>query len=227
MVIAGSGTLASLLFEQRIIVAEWGGVFNSTAGQARVTPSISCHCARIVSDKMVLRSCWKSRHKNSGGPAPCWIRPGLVAVLCLCVIQIGCGSGAVGETKNVVQKDAEFDVTYNDTVTSENQTIYAFNHTVSRNKVSLHCLTIAISHLIMSNNVECIVMICFLNWVSDRGSTCVRVVPAVGEPYPICGATEASCAVLSSPSHTQRTVSVPTLHTLVIIMLNIRCKFIL
>uniref|UniRef100_A0A7N8XJ09 SID1 transmembrane family, member 2 n=1 Tax=Mastacembelus armatus TaxID=205130 RepID=A0A7N8XJ09_9TELE len=43
-------------------------------------------------------------------------------------------SGAVGETKNVVQKDAEFDVTYNDTVTSENQTIYAFNHTVSRNK---------------------------------------------------------------------------------------------
>uniref|UniRef100_A0A671XSM8 SID1 transmembrane family member 2 n=1 Tax=Sparus aurata TaxID=8175 RepID=A0A671XSM8_SPAAU len=41
---------------------------------------------------------------------------------------------AVGETKNVVQKDAEFDVTYNDTVTSENQTIYAFNHTVSRNK---------------------------------------------------------------------------------------------
>uniref|UniRef100_A0A8C6WPL6 SID1 transmembrane family, member 2 n=1 Tax=Neogobius melanostomus TaxID=47308 RepID=A0A8C6WPL6_9GOBI len=35
---------------------------------------------------------------------------------------------------NVVQKDAEFDVTYNDTVTSENQTIYAFNHTVSRNK---------------------------------------------------------------------------------------------
>uniref|UniRef100_A0A3Q1JIW3 SID1 transmembrane family, member 2 n=1 Tax=Anabas testudineus TaxID=64144 RepID=A0A3Q1JIW3_ANATE len=47
---------------------------------------------------------------------------------------IGCGSGAVGETKNVVQKDAEFDVTYNDTVTSENQTIYAFNHTVSRNK---------------------------------------------------------------------------------------------
>uniref|UniRef100_A0AAQ6ABE2 SID1 transmembrane family, member 2 n=1 Tax=Amphiprion ocellaris TaxID=80972 RepID=A0AAQ6ABE2_AMPOC len=47
---------------------------------------------------------------------------------------LACGSGAVGETKNVVQKDAEFDVTYNDTVTSENQTIYAFNHTVSRNK---------------------------------------------------------------------------------------------
>uniref|UniRef100_A0A8C7SLN2 SID1 transmembrane family member 2 n=1 Tax=Oncorhynchus mykiss TaxID=8022 RepID=A0A8C7SLN2_ONCMY len=38
------------------------------------------------------------------------------------------------KTKTVVQKDAEFDVTYNDTVTSDNQTIYAFNHTVSRNK---------------------------------------------------------------------------------------------
>uniref|UniRef100_A0A7N8WT96 SID1 transmembrane family, member 2 n=1 Tax=Mastacembelus armatus TaxID=205130 RepID=A0A7N8WT96_9TELE len=79
---------------------------------------------------MVLRSCWKSRHKNR--PAPCWIRPGLIALLWLC--GFSCCSGAVGETKNVVQKDAEFDVTYNDTVTSENQTIYAFNHTVSRNK---------------------------------------------------------------------------------------------
>uniref|UniRef100_A0A7N8XBJ5 SID1 transmembrane family, member 2 n=1 Tax=Mastacembelus armatus TaxID=205130 RepID=A0A7N8XBJ5_9TELE len=54
------------------------------------------------------------------------------ALLWLC--GFSCCSGAVGETKNVVQKDAEFDVTYNDTVTSENQTIYAFNHTVSRNK---------------------------------------------------------------------------------------------
>nr|ADG29120.1 systemic RNAi deficient-1 [Siniperca chuatsi] len=83
---------------------------------------------------MVLRSCWKSRHKNSSGLAPRWIRSGLAALLWLCVTQFACGSGAVGETKNVVQKDAEFDVTYNDTVTSENQTIYAFNHTVSRNK---------------------------------------------------------------------------------------------
>ncbi|KAM9359701.1 SID1 transmembrane family member 2 [Symphorus nematophorus] len=83
---------------------------------------------------MVLRSCWKSRHKNSPGPAACWIRSGLAVVLWLCVTQFTCGSGAVGDTKNVVQKDAEFDVTYNDTVTSENQTIYAFNHTVSRNK---------------------------------------------------------------------------------------------
>lgn len=108
---------------------------------------------------MVLRSCWKSRHKNNCGPAPCWIRPGLVAVLCLCVTQIGCGSEALGGTKNVVQKDAEFDVTYNDTVTSENQTIYAFNHTVSRNKVSLHRQTIVICHLVISSNIECIVMV--------------------------------------------------------------------
>uniref|UniRef100_A0A8C9ZKR0 SID1 transmembrane family member 2 n=1 Tax=Sander lucioperca TaxID=283035 RepID=A0A8C9ZKR0_SANLU len=83
---------------------------------------------------MVLRSCWKSRHKNSSGPAPCWTRPRLAALLWLCVTQFVCGSGAEGETNNVIQKDAEFDVTYNDTVTSENQTIYAFNHTVSRNK---------------------------------------------------------------------------------------------
>uniref|UniRef100_A0A8C9ZSH0 SID1 transmembrane family member 2 n=1 Tax=Sander lucioperca TaxID=283035 RepID=A0A8C9ZSH0_SANLU len=55
-------------------------------------------------------------------------------LLWLCVTQFVCGSGAEGETNNVIQKDAEFDVTYNDTVTSENQTIYAFNHTVSRNK---------------------------------------------------------------------------------------------
>ncbi|KAI4897705.1 hypothetical protein NFI96_012945 [Prochilodus magdalenae] len=34
----------------------------------------------------------------------------------------------------VVQKDAQFGVTYLDTVTSHNQTIYSFNHTVSRNK---------------------------------------------------------------------------------------------
>lgn len=85
---------------------------------------------------MVLRSCWKSRHKSRSGAAPCWLRPGLAALLWLCVTQFVCGSVALAETKNVVQKDAEFDVTYNDTVTSENQTIYAFNHTVSRNKVS-------------------------------------------------------------------------------------------
>lgn len=83
---------------------------------------------------MMLRSCWKSRHKNTSGSSPGWIRPGLAALLWLCLTQLVCGIGAVGETTDVVQKDAEFDVTYNDTVTSENQTIYAFNHTISRNK---------------------------------------------------------------------------------------------
>lgn len=58
----------------------------------------------------------------------------MAALLWLCVTQFACGIGAVGESKNVIQKEAEFDVTYNDTVTSENQTIYAFNHTISRNK---------------------------------------------------------------------------------------------
>lgn len=87
---------------------------------------------------MVLRNCWKSRHKNCSGPAPRWTRPGLSALFLLCVAQLACGTGAAGESKNVViQKDAEFDVLYNDTVTSGNQTIYAFNHTISRNKVSL------------------------------------------------------------------------------------------
>ncbi|XP_070825959.1 SID1 transmembrane family member 2 isoform X1 [Chaetodon trifascialis] len=81
---------------------------------------------------MVLRSCWKSRHKNRSGRSPFWIRSGLAVLLWICVSQFICE--AVGESKSVVQKDAEFDVTYNDTVTSENQTIYAFNHTVSRNK---------------------------------------------------------------------------------------------
>uniref|UniRef100_A0A8C8GJ79 SID1 transmembrane family member 2 n=1 Tax=Oncorhynchus tshawytscha TaxID=74940 RepID=A0A8C8GJ79_ONCTS len=58
-------------------------------------------------------------------------RLGYVALLLLCVTHLRC---ARAENKTVVQKYAEFDVTYNDTVTSDNQTIYAFNHTVSRNK---------------------------------------------------------------------------------------------
>ncbi|XP_068441235.1 SID1 transmembrane family member 2 isoform X2 [Clinocottus analis] len=88
---------------------------------------------------MVLRSCWKSRHKNRPGPTAAAAaalrgRAGPAALLWLCATQLVCAGGALAETKNVVQKDAEFDITYNDTVTSENQTIYAFNHTVSRNK---------------------------------------------------------------------------------------------
>ncbi|XP_038129301.1 SID1 transmembrane family member 2 isoform X3 [Cyprinodon tularosa] len=81
---------------------------------------------------MVLRSYWKCRLKGSCSPG--WMRPGLVAVFWFGVIQLVCGAGAVGEVKSVVQKEAEFDMTYNDTVTSVNQTIYSFNHTISRNK---------------------------------------------------------------------------------------------
>lgn len=98
---------------------------------------------------MVLRSCWKSRHKNSTGRAPFWIRSGLAVLLWFCVAQFTCGSEAVEESKSVVQKDAEFDVTYNDTVTSANQTIYAFNHTVSRNKVRLYRQTSAFDFLLI------------------------------------------------------------------------------
>ncbi|KAM6933797.1 SID1 transmembrane family member 2 isoform 2-T2 [Xenentodon cancila] len=83
---------------------------------------------------MVLRSCWKSRHKNSRGRSARSPRPALVALIWLCVTRLSCGAELEGDTKYIVQKDAAFDVTYNDTVTSVNQTIYAFNHTVSRNK---------------------------------------------------------------------------------------------
>ncbi|KAJ7990222.1 hypothetical protein DPEC_G00298070 [Dallia pectoralis] len=80
---------------------------------------------------MVLRSCcWKSRHKPDRGPVLVWLQFGYLALLWSCVTHLGCA----GAEKTVVQKDAEFDITYNDTVRSDNQTIYAFNHTVSRNR---------------------------------------------------------------------------------------------
>lgn len=93
---------------------------------------------------MAVRSCWKSRHKNSIGAARCWTRPGLLLVLLLFVTQFRGVSGSVGVTR-VVQKDAEFDAIYSDTVTSGNQTIYAFNHTILRNKVSLKSLEYTIN----------------------------------------------------------------------------------
>ncbi|XP_051536051.1 SID1 transmembrane family member 2 isoform X2 [Myxocyprinus asiaticus] len=40
-----------------------------------------------------------------------------------------------GGTNVIIQRDAQFDMTYYDTVTSDNQTIYSYNHTVSRNKM--------------------------------------------------------------------------------------------
>nr|XP_057934982.1 SID1 transmembrane family member 2 isoform X4 [Doryrhamphus excisus] len=84
---------------------------------------------------MLFRSHWKSRYKTISGAADCWWRPWLVLLWWSCLTQSTCGSGALEESKHlVIQRDGEFDVTYNDTVTSENQTIYAFNHTVSWNK---------------------------------------------------------------------------------------------
>uniref|UniRef100_A0A6Q2XMK8 SID1 transmembrane family, member 2 n=1 Tax=Esox lucius TaxID=8010 RepID=A0A6Q2XMK8_ESOLU len=79
---------------------------------------------------MFLRSCWKSRHKPDSGSVLVWLQLRYVALLWLCVTHLGCA----GAEKTVVQKDAEFDITYNDTARSDNQTIYAFNHTVSRNR---------------------------------------------------------------------------------------------
>ncbi|CAL8349757.1 unnamed protein product [Lota lota] len=98
---------------------------------------------------MVLRNCWKSRHKERRDPLPFWTRSGFGVLFCLYIIQFGYSTGAEGTTKTVVQKDAEFDVTYNDTVTNDNQIIYAFNHTVSRNKtegvrVSVDVLTVGL-----------------------------------------------------------------------------------
>uniref|UniRef100_A0A1A8MMF6 SID1 transmembrane family, member 2 n=2 Tax=Nothobranchius TaxID=28779 RepID=A0A1A8MMF6_9TELE len=78
---------------------------------------------------MLLRICRKSRHK-----AHRWFRAAIVLLLWMCAIQSICCVAAAGETKHIVQKEAEFDITYNDLVTSDNQTIYAFNHTISRNK---------------------------------------------------------------------------------------------
>ncbi|XP_056329386.1 SID1 transmembrane family member 2 isoform X4 [Danio aesculapii] len=60
-----------------------------------------------------------------------WWSCGSVLRLVLMLVFLFC-CPTVSSTSAVVQ--AQFDVTYFDTVTSENQTIYSYNHTVSRNK---------------------------------------------------------------------------------------------
>lgn len=120
----------------------------------------------------------------------------------MCATQLVCGTGTVeGETKPVVQKDAEFDVTYNDTVTSKNQTIYAFNHTISRNKVGPP----ASSRTFGSVEVDLDSCVCS----SDGGGPRVRgrAAAAGGEPHPVRDPAEAGCHVLSSPAHPERPVS--------------------
>uniref|UniRef100_A0A671S134 SID1 transmembrane family member 2 n=1 Tax=Sinocyclocheilus anshuiensis TaxID=1608454 RepID=A0A671S134_9TELE len=55
------------------------------------------------------------------------------APVLLVLMLVSCCPAACGASV-VIQRDAQFDVTYDDTVTSDNQTIYSYNHTVSRNK---------------------------------------------------------------------------------------------
>uniref|UniRef100_A0AAX7U0Y9 SID1 transmembrane family, member 2 n=1 Tax=Astatotilapia calliptera TaxID=8154 RepID=A0AAX7U0Y9_ASTCA len=73
----------------------------------------------------------------------------LLLLLSLLLLSLSCGI-EVGEIKTIVQKDAEFDANYNDMVTSENQTIYAFNHTISRNKTE----GVRVSVDVLSNKSE-------------------------------------------------------------------------
>ncbi|XP_030632635.1 SID1 transmembrane family member 2-like [Chanos chanos] len=80
-----------------------------------------------------MPSCWKCRQKPgllSSGFKPIWVTLSMMWLLATHSVN----SKTAVSKNQVVQKEAQFDVTYNDTVTSENQTIYAFNHTVSRNK---------------------------------------------------------------------------------------------
>ncbi|KPP70674.1 SID1 transmembrane family member 2-like, partial [Scleropages formosus] len=76
---------------------------------------------------------WKSRHKRGPGAYALLLRLSAYLCLCACATRRGCAE-ELGDPKTVVHKDADFEVTYNDTVTSDIQTIYTFNHTVSRNK---------------------------------------------------------------------------------------------
>lgn len=179
-------------------MTEWGGVIVIIASKARVTVGVGLQFGKTVSDKMVFRSCWKSRHKNSYGPVPCWIRSGLAALLWLCVTQFICGIGAVGETKHVIQKDAEFDITYNDSATSENQTIYAFNHTVSRNKVSLRLLRKTFVLLtVISSNAECNMICSFISVLQTEGVRVSVDVLSQGLESPILFVVRQKQAVLS------------------------------
>ncbi|ROL54688.1 SID1 transmembrane family member 2 [Anabarilius grahami] len=63
------------------------------------------------------------------------------------VLMLVCWSPAAGGTNVVIQRDAQFDVTYDDTVTSDNQTIYSYNHTVSRNKAGTEGVRVSVELL--------------------------------------------------------------------------------
>uniref|UniRef100_A0AAR2JTP6 SID1 transmembrane family member 2 n=1 Tax=Pygocentrus nattereri TaxID=42514 RepID=A0AAR2JTP6_PYGNA len=78
-----------------------------------------------------MSRCWKSRPR----PSVRLCLPGLGSVV-LRVLEVLWVSVCLvhSDSSVVVQKEAQFGVSYLDTVTSHNQTIYSFNHTVSRNK---------------------------------------------------------------------------------------------
>uniref|UniRef100_A0A4W4ERG1 SID1 transmembrane family, member 2 n=1 Tax=Electrophorus electricus TaxID=8005 RepID=A0A4W4ERG1_ELEEL len=79
-----------------------------------------------------MSNCWRSRR---GTVFSCGFEPGLFSCFGVLLLTTHVLYGEANtNTSVVVQKDAQFDITYLDTVTSENQTIYAFNHTVSKNK---------------------------------------------------------------------------------------------
>ncbi|KAL7825375.1 hypothetical protein AOLI_G00325820 [Acnodon oligacanthus] len=78
-----------------------------------------------------MSRCWRSRPRACARPC----LPGRGSVV-LRVLEVLWFSVCLvrSDSSVVVQKDAQFGVSYLDTVTSHNQTIYSFNHTVSRNK---------------------------------------------------------------------------------------------
>ncbi|XP_063060943.1 SID1 transmembrane family member 2 isoform X2 [Engraulis encrasicolus] len=88
---------------------------------------------------MVMLIWWKSRHKPSLGCMSMCFRLSLVSrplfplLLFTLVLNVRCND-ITAATNRILQKEAQFDFTYNDEVNNDNQTIYAFNHTVSRNK---------------------------------------------------------------------------------------------
>lgn len=171
---------------------------------ARLTSGIGSRWKQTAADKMVLRSCWKSRHKSSRRT----VNPGLAALVCFCATQFVCAAGQVDEAKKyVIQKDAEFDVTYNGTVTHDNQTIYAFNHTISRNKVSAGLR--GGGPRVAPRGVTVSPRLTDGGGARDRG----RAAAEPGESHSVCGAAEAGCHVLPGPSQPPRTVSLASLST--------------
>lgn len=75
-----------------------------------------------------MASCWKPSHSS--------FRHLLLLFVVFVLTVEGAGAEASNSSVRVLQKDGEFDKRYVDTVTSEEQIIYTFNHTVTRNKVS-------------------------------------------------------------------------------------------